>query len=174
MSTKESGTDKNLETKICYLGIGSNIGDRFLNLQNSIKFLTSDVGGITKTSKIYETEPWGEKDQNYFLNQVIEIETTFNPVDLLKICKKIEKNMGRKKIKKWGERIIDIDILYYSGDIINKKELKIPHPLIHERKFVLLPLNELNKDFVHPTLKINNQQLLNNCIDKSKITQYGY
>ena len=97
MSTKESGTDKNLETKICYLGIGSNIGDRYLNLQNSIKFLTSEICAITKTSKVYETEPWGEKNQNYFLNQVIEIETIFNPVDLLKICKKIEKNMGRKK-----------------------------------------------------------------------------
>ena len=143
MSTKEFGTDKKLEIKNIFLGLGSNQGDRELNLKNSIKLLNSRVGKVLKSSEIYESEPWGVKNQNYFLNQVIEIETDFDPNDLLNICKNIEYDMGRKPEIRWGKRVIDIDILYYQSKVINQENLIIPHKLMHERKFVMIPLNDL-------------------------------
>ena len=141
MSTKEYGTNKKLEIENIFLGIGSNQGDRELNLKNSIKLLNSRVGKVLNTSGIYESEPWGVKNQNFFLNQVIEIETHIDPNDLLNICKNIEYDMGRKPEIRWGKRIIDIDILYYQSKIINQENLKIPHKLMHDRKFVMIPLN---------------------------------
>tara|TARA_B100001029_G_scaffold177476_1_gene182253 strand:- start:1085 stop:1612 length:528 start_codon:yes stop_codon:yes gene_type:complete len=173
MSTKEYGTDKKLETKVCYLGIGSNKGDRLKNLENSLKFLASEAGKITKYSKIYETEPWGQIDQKFFLNQVVEIKTNIDPFNLLKVCKNIEINMGRKNTKKWSERIIDIDILYYSSLIINNDNLTIPHPFIHKRNFVIIPLIDLNKNYRHPVLNLTNIELLNICNDKSNVSEYG-
>ena len=168
----EYGTDKKLEIKICYLGIGSNIGDRIKNLKNSIKFLGSEAGKITKYSKIYETEPWGVINQNQFLNQALEIKTTHNPNELLNICKNIEYDMGRKPEIRWGKRVIDIDILYYQSKLLIKK-LIIPHKLMHERKFVMIPLNDLNENHLHPILKISNKEILNKCIDSSKVKYYG-
>ena len=123
MSTKEFGTDKKLEIENIFLGLGSNQGDRELNLKNSIKLLNSRVGKVLNSSGIYESEPWGVKNQNYFLNQVIEIETHIDPNDLLNICKNIEYDMGRKPGIKWGKRVIDIDILYYQSKVINQKNL---------------------------------------------------
>ena len=143
MSTKEYGTNKKLEIENIFLGLGSNQGDRELNLKNSIKLLNSRVGKVLNTSGIYESEPWGVKNQNYFLNQVIEIETHIDPNDLLNICKNIEYDMGRKPEIRWGKRVIDIDILYYQSKIINQEKLIIPHKLMHERKFVMIPLKEI-------------------------------
>ena len=124
MSTKEYGTDKKSETNFSYLSIGSNIGDRLHNLSKSQIEIEKVIGKIHKSSKIYETEPWGFKEQKFFLNMVIYVETLLNAESLLLACKKIEKNMGRVKNKKWGERNIDIDILYYNNDIINQKIYK--------------------------------------------------
>ena len=161
MSTKEFGTNKKLEIENIFLGLGSNQGDRELNLKNSIKLLNSRVGKVLSTSGIYESEPWGVKNQNYFLNQVIEIETHIDPNDLLNICKNIEYDMGRKPEIRWGKRVIDIDILYYQSKVINQENLKIPHKLMHERKFVMIPLNDLNENHLHPILKITNKEILN-------------
>lgn len=173
MSMKEYGTNKKLEIENIFLGLGSNQGDRELNLKNSIKLLNSRVGKVLNTSGIYESEPWGVKNQNYFLNQVIEIETHIDPNDLLNICKKIEYDMGRKPEIRWGKRIIDIDILYYQSKIINQENLKIPHKLMHDRKFVMIPLNELNENHLHPILKITNKEILNKCIDSCNVKYYG-
>ncbi len=173
MSTKEYGTDKKLEIENIFLGLGSNQGDRKLNLKNSIKLLKSRVGKVLNTSAIYESEPWGVKNQNYFLNQVIEIETHIDPNDLLNICKNIEYDMGRKPEIRWGKRVIDIDILYYQSKVINQENLKIPHKLMHERKFVMIPLNDLNENHLHPILKITNKEILNKCIDSCKVKHYG-
>ena len=173
MSTKEFGTDKKLEIDNIFLGIGSNQGDRELNLKESIKLLNSRVGKILNSSRIYESEPWGVKEQKNFLNQVIEIETHINPNDLLNICKNIEYDMGRRPEIRWGKRVIDIDILYYQSKIINNKNLIIPHKLMHERKFVLIPLNDLNESNLHPILKISNKEMLNKCIDSCKVKKYG-
>ena len=173
MSTKEYGTNKKLEIENIFLGLGSNQGDRELNLKNSIKLLNSKAGKVLNTSRIYESEPWGVKNQNYFLNQVIEIETHIDPIDLLNICKNIEYDMGRNPEIRWGKRVIDIDILYYQSRVINQKKLIIPHKLMHERKFVMIPLNDLNENHLHPILKITNKEILNNCIDSCKVKYYG-
>ena len=159
---------------ISYLSLGSNLGNRKNNLNEAIFHLKSKAGLIINTSKVYESEPWGLKDQNFFLNQVIKLKTSFSPQDLLKCCKNIEIKMGRSKSIKWGARNIDIDILYFSKLILNEDDLKIQHPLIQERKFVLLPLNELNKTFNHPTLNKTNSKMLEDCSDNSNIYLYGY
>lgn len=173
MSTKEFGTNKKLEIENIFLGLGSNQGDRELNLKNSIKLLNSRVGKVLNTSGIYESEPWGFKNQNYFLNQAIEIETHIDPNDLLNICKNIEYDMGRKPERRWGKRVIDIDILYYQSKVMNEEKLIIPHKLMHERKFVMIPLNDLNENHLHPILKITNKEILNKCIDSCKVKYYG-
>ena len=173
MSTKEFGTDKKLEIENIFLGLGSNQGDRELNLKKSIKLLNSKAGKVLNISRIYESEPWGVKNQNYFLNQVIEIETHIDPIDLLNICKNIEYDMGRNPEIRWGKRVIDIDILYYQSRVINQKKLIIPHKLMQERKFVMIPLNDLNENHLHPILKITNKEILNNCIDSCKVKYYG-
>ena len=173
MSTKEFGTNKKLEIENIFLGLGSNQGERELNLKNSIKLLNSRAGKVLNTSGIYESEPWGVKDQSYFLNQVIEIETLIDPIDLLNICKNIEYDMGRKPGIRWGKRVIDIDILYYQSRVINQKKLIIPHKLMHERNFVMIPLNDLNENHLHPILNITNKEILNNCIDSCKVKYYG-
>ena len=173
MSTKEYGTNKKLEIENIFLGLGSNQGDRELNLKNSIKLLNSKAGKVLNISRIYESEPWGVKNQNYFLNQVIEIETHIDPIDLLNICKNIEYDMGRNPEIRWGKRVIDIDILYYQSRVINQKKLIIPHKLMHERKFVMIPLNDLNENHLHPILNITNKEILNNCIDSCKVKYYG-
>ena len=173
MSTKEFGTDKKLEIENIFLGLGTNQGERELNLKNSIKLLNSRAGKVLNTSGIYESEPWGVKDQSYFLNQVIEIETLIDPIDLLNICKNIEYDMGRNPEIRWGKRVIDIDILYYQSRVINQKKLIIPHKLMHERNFVMIPLNDLNENHLHPILNITNKEILNNCIDSCKIKKYG-
>ena len=166
------GQTKNRQL-VSYLSLGSNLGNRKNNLHLAINHLRSKAGFIINISKVYESEPWGLKDQNFFLNQVIKLKTTLSPQDLLKCCKNIEVKMGRSKSIKWGERNIDIDILYFSKFILDEDDLKIPHPLIQERKFVLLPLNELNKTFIHPTLNKTNYKMLEDCTDNSNIFLYG-
>ena len=162
-----------MEINKVFLSLGSNLGRRKKNLDNAISHLKFEVGNITNISKVYESEPWGLKNQNFFLNQVIELKTSISPQNLLICCKNIENKMGRTKSIKWGERKIDIDILYFSKIIIKEKNLTIPHPLIQDRKFVLIPLNDLNKDFIHPIFKKTNHEILKNSKDTSKIYLYG-
>ncbi len=156
-----------------FLGLGSNLGNRKKNLDSAISHLKSKAGSIVKASEVYESEPWGLKNQNFYLNQVIELKTSMSPKNLLKCCKSIENKMGRSRSIKWGERNIDIDILYFSEIILNEDNLTIPHPLIQERKFVLVPLNELSKNFIHPIFKKTNHEILKNSKDNSKIYLYG-
>ncbi len=162
-----------MEIENIFLGLGSNLGDRKLNLKKSITLLNSRVGRILNKSRIYESEPWGLKEQSHFLNQVIEIESQIEPIDLLNICKNIELDMGRKSEIRWGKRVIDIDILYYKSRVINNKNLVVPHKLMHERNFVMIPLNDLNEYHQHPILKRSNKEILNNCIDSCKVKNYG-
>lgn len=169
MSTKEFGTDRKSEINLIYLSIGSNIGDRTKNLSNSLLEIENEIGNIVCKSKIYETEPWGYKYQDFFLNQVILVETYLIPETLLDTCKLIESKMGRKVNKKWRERIIDVDILYFNNSIIKKNNLLIPHKFLHDRKFILKPLNDIAPNFLHPKLLKTTSNLLSDCIDKSTV-----
>ncbi len=143
-----------------FLSLGSNLGNRKINLSKALRFIEEKDIRIKKVSSIYKTPPWGKKDQPEFLNQVIEAETEVSPKKLLNTCKEIEKKMGRKKGERWGPRIIDIDILFYGEKIIKEENLTIPHPLITERAFVLLPLYEIAPDFIHPVRKEKIKALL--------------
>ncbi|MFN3966223.1 MAG: 2-amino-4-hydroxy-6-hydroxymethyldihydropteridine diphosphokinase [Endomicrobiia bacterium] len=129
-----------------YISVGSNLGDRKRNIKKAFELLSNTSGiKIKRTSSIIETEPWGYKNQPKFLNTVWQIETKIPPEKLLKILKEIEKELGRKKTFKWGPRIIDLDILLYGRKKIDKKNLKIPHPQIKNRKFILSLLSEIKK-----------------------------
>jgi 2-amino-4-hydroxy-6-hydroxymethyldihydropteridine diphosphokinase len=135
-----------------YIGIGSNLGDRGENCIRAIELLEQRGIPVKKRSSLYETEPWGVKDQPLFLNMAIEIETALSPRDLLKILKETEQEIGRETSSQWGPRIIDLDILLFNTDIVDEDTLSIPHPFMHERDFVLKPLSEIAPDAEHPVL----------------------
>ncbi len=136
-----------------HIGIGSNLGDRQDNCLKALEMLKSQGLIIKKISSFYETKPWGVKEQPVFINLAIEVETAFSPDELLCTLKDIENTMGRKQTIRWGPRVIDLDILFYGDEIIDTEELQIPHRHLHERDFVLIPLNEISPDKVHPILK---------------------
>ncbi len=143
-----------------YIGIGSNLGNRQENCLRAIELLQKKGIIVTKCSSLYETEPWGVKDQPLFINMAIEIETGLKPKVLLKILKDVEKEVGRKESLKWGPRIIDLDILLIDNIVLNEDNLKIPHPLMHKREFVLRPLCEIAPDIKHPLLKLSIYELI--------------
>lgn len=155
-----------------FLSLGSNLGNRNQVLQEAIQQINKLCGEVKLSSSLYETEPWGFESPNPFTNQVIEIETELAPANLLKQTQQIEKELGRnsKSInKEYSDRIIDIDILYYNSHRQHSASLTIPHPLMHERRFVLEPLNEIAPDFIHPVFEQNTTYLLQECEDRSDI-----
>lgn len=143
-----------------YIGIGSNLGDRQGNCLRAVKLLSEDGLIIRKQSSLYETEPWGLKDQPGFINMAIEAETGLEPLKLLELLKNIEKQMGRNESVRWGPRVIDLDILFYNDLVMDTPEFRIPHPLMHERDFVLRPLAEIAPEKEHPVLKKTVRELL--------------
>ncbi len=139
------------EIKRVYLGLGSNLGDRVENLRSCIRILTSCKSvRLSEVSGVYQTDPVGYKRQPQFLNAVVRIETALTPKDLLSLVQKIEKTLGRKRTIRWGPRTIDVDILLYGGEEIDEPGLMIPHPRIYDRRFVLLPLKEIDPDLTFP------------------------
>lgn len=159
-----------------FIGIGSNIGDRLGNCKKAIESLAQGKGiKLIRASSFYETEPWGDGDreQNWFINCVVEIETVLDAKELLAIIEGVEKRFGRKRllsgIEKGGPRIVDLDILFFDKEIMETKDLIVPHPLLHKRKFVLAPLNELVPDFAHPILKKPIADLLRQVDDNKKV-----
>lgn len=155
-----------------YLLLGTNEGAREKNLQKAKELIEKACGKIILSSSIYETEAWGLKEQNNFLNEAVSISTSLAPDSLLMVLKDIEVQTGRTETVKWGPRVIDIDILFYGNEIVNEVDLKIPHPFIAERRFTLVPLNEIAKEFVHPILKKTISALLEGCKDESEVKQY--
>ncbi len=132
-----------------YIALGTNLGDRLANLRAAIKSLPPDVSVLAE-SHVYETPPWGYADQPPFLNMAIKAETDLAPEPLLTYLKQLEVELGREQNFRWGPRLIDLDILFYDELVVNTPPLVIPHPRLHERAFVLVPLLDVAPDLVHP------------------------
>ncbi len=155
-----------------YLLIGGNEGDRLNYLQQARDYIAVFCGEIILQSAIYETAAWGNASQPNFLNQVLLIHTSLVPEVLMSNILIIERKMGRIRHEKYGSRTIDIDILFYNDEIIDLPELKIPHPEIQNRKFVLVPMNEIAGSFIHPVFKKNIRLLLEKCEDKLDVKKF--
>lgn len=154
-----------------YIGIGSNLGNKRENYLEALDRIAKlPKTRIIKESSVYESQPHGDAKE-WYINGVIEIETEMKPELLLTKFKNIERAMGRKKVrKKWGARIIDLDILLYDSLIMNKKNLKIPHPEMHQRKFVLIPLSELGPQVIHPIIGSSISELLVGVKDDKRVS----
>jgi len=148
-----------------YLLLGTNLGNKAANIQRAKELLTSHNIIVKKESRIYETQAWGIEDQPSFLNQVIIVDSNKSPERILTICQLIEEEMGRVRHEKWGERLIDIDILYFGAHQYQKEGLEIPHPGIPDRRFTLTPLVEISPELNHPTLDKSQAELLEACQD---------
>ena len=157
---------------IAYIGFGSNIGDRLAYIQSAIHTL-SEIAGITlqKISSIYTTDPVGYESQAQFLNGVAAIQTSLSPLSLLHALKDIETAIGRKHRTRWGPREIDLDILIYGDLYVQTQKLVIPHPEMHLRGFVLVPLAEIAPDLVHPVFQESIQILLNRLEDSKSVVK---
>lgn len=156
-----------------FLLLGGNLGDTLKIFEEVEQALISNDVEIVKKSSLYKTAAWGKTDQPDFFNQVLEVKTFLQADALLKIILKIEQQIGRTRVEKWGPRIIDIDILYYHQNIIDNKDLQVPHPEIANRKFSLLPLCEIAGDFIHPGYKKSQQWLLAHCKDNLPVLKIG-
>jgi 2-amino-4-hydroxy-6-hydroxymethyldihydropteridine diphosphokinase len=156
---------------LAYLLLGTNLGDKKQNLHEAAFHLSAKAGDMLKHSSIYETLPWGVTDQPSYWNQVLLMQTTLSAEELLQIINHIEKIIGRERRIRWEARIIDIDILYFGDLVIETDTLSIPHPRIASRRFTLVPLAEIAPQFVHPVLKVTNQELLIACTDTLPVIQ---
>ena len=153
-----------------FIGLGSNLGDRAAYLHRAL----SELGEmhqttVKKLSSVYETEPVGVKDQPKFLNMVAELDSALRPDDLVRELKEIEHRVGRTLREHWGPREIDIDLLYYGGEMLNETALQVPHPEISNRRFVLVPLKEIAAEFQDPLRHLSVEDLLQRCSDTSSV-----
>lgn len=148
-----------------YLGLGTNLGHRAQNLADAMEALREAIGTCLQCSQVYISAPWGLPDQPDFYNLVAVFTTALNPHQLLSEILRIEKDMGRIRKIKWGERLIDIDILFYDNEVIDSPDLSIPHPHIQDRNFVLVPMCEIARHYPHPRLQKTIEELLHDCSD---------
>jgi len=150
---------------VSYILTGSNLGNRLEYLMNAKEAIAKTTGPVVHASSIYETAAWGLEDQPSFLNQALEIHTTFSASLLLDRLLKIEEDLGRKRDVKYGPRLIDIDILFFNNEVIEQKGLTIPHPQLHNRRFALQCLGDIAPTFVHPVFNKSVRELLVECVD---------
>ena len=152
-----------------YVALGSNLGDKEANLRRALELLIERGVEIVKTSTFISTEPYGVTDQPTFLNGVCEVRTSLEPLALLHTLLEIEQEMGRVRLRHWGERNIDLDLLLYEDVVMDTEELKLPHPDMQNRDFVLLPLAEIAPELVHPILQKSIEELSNLYISKRAV-----
>lgn len=155
-----------------YLQLGSNLGDREQLLDAAILAIELRVGSIIELSKVYESSPWRVDGQPNYLNKVLKVKTKLEVEIVLREVLDIENELGRKRVEKWGERLIDIDIIFYNNSIIETPDLCVPHKHLHERKFVLTPLNEIASDYIHPKYNKTVNDLLIECNDIELVEEY--
>ncbi len=149
-----------------WLGLGSNLGDRLLNLdQAKLKLIEAD-SLVLEQSRIIETKAYGKTDQPDFLNCVLKVSTELNAEDLLALCLRIEDELGRVREEKWGPRIIDLDILFFNSEIIDQQNLRVPHPDLQNRMFVLESLKEISPELIHPVLNKSVSDLYNILLER--------
>lgn len=161
---------------IAYLSLGSNKGDRIGYVQQAASLIGMDEKiTIVRTSAFYESEPWNMNTKNWFVNAVVEIKTQYSPQELLAACQRVERQLGRTPVEKgqYQDRTIDIDILFYNKEIINEENLTIPHKYVHLRAFTLVPMMELNSDFVHPVLHKTIEEMHNDLENPEMVFLYG-
>jgi 2-amino-4-hydroxy-6-hydroxymethyldihydropteridine diphosphokinase len=157
-----------------YILLGSNLGNSKKYISDAIIEIVKEIGYVKAKSSLYQTAAWGKIDQPNFLNQVVHVETKLNPEALLNSILSIEKKLGRERIEKWGSRIIDIDILFYDNQVIDKADLVIPHPYLHLRRFTLMPLNEIAPNLIHPELSKSVSQLLHDLDDNLSVEKVEF
>ena len=155
-----------------YLQLGSNLGDREQLITNASQAISEHLGEINHRSQIYESVPWRVEGQDKYLNQIIEVKTLFSAEEVLVLILKIENDLGRVRLEKWGERLIDIDIIFYNDEIIETVDLCIPHKHMHERNFVLAPLKEIAGDVIHPKYNKKVVELFHESKDTEKVVRY--
>ena len=152
-----------------YLGLGSNIGDLEKNLVSALNNISKIEGcEIIKVSSFMRTKAWGYENQDDFLNLVVKVQSSIKPEIFLEILQEIEVTMGKKKLFKWGPRIIDIDIIFCDDLVINSEKLIVPHHYLHKRDFVLKPMVEIEPDFLHPLMKQSIKELYNDYLQEEK------
>ncbi len=158
------------QAKIAYISIGSNLGNKKKNIEQSKYFLKRKKVEVIKVSNMFESLSWPNPKKPKFINIVIKVKTTLSPQNLMKICLEIEKLLGRKRHNKNEPRTCDIDIIDYDKRIMKKKNLILPHPQMHKRNFVLLPFFEINKTWIHPLKKISIKKMLNSIKESDLIS----
>ena len=152
--------------------IGGNLGDRERLIQEAQELL-STIGTIKSVSNLYETQAWGNASEGQYLNQALVIETPHSPGEFIQLTQEIENKLGRRRNITWGDRTMDIDIIYFDDIVYQDEKLIVPHPLMSERNFVLVPLVEILPDFIHPVFKVSNKELLLRSTDKSTVKVYS-
>lgn len=152
-----------------YLSLGANLGNREANLQQAIELIKERLGEVIAISSFIETAAWGKTDQPDFLNLALQVATKHSPLVALSIIQEIEHQLGRERKEKWGARLIDIDIIFWENQLISEVQLTVPHPLMHERTFVLIPMAEIAPEMEHPVLKKKMKELLES-LEKQEAT----
>ncbi len=152
--------------------LGSNLGERMVNLEKACHEIEQELGKVILRSSVYETAPWGNLDQEPFLNEVVKIDSSLNAGQMMERILAIETKMGRVRTKKWEPRIIDIDVLFFNDEIISTENLVVPHPSLHFRKFTLLPLTEIMPGYIHPVLEKSISNLLEEVNDSLEVKKY--
>lgn len=154
-----------------YLILGGNVGEVKANINEALTCIANYLGEIKEVSKYYQTAAWGKTNQPDFLNLACEVCTELDADACLISLLEIEKKLGRVRLEKWGERLIDIDILYFNNAVINTASLTVPHPELANRKFVLVPLCNIAPNFIHPILRVSNSHLLENLADDLQVNE---